>query len=196
MNLKLRTPWDVVTEYGHSALRLLKIAHDSQTELASNTAKMEAFAVGAEGYVALVNRNEFLGTDMFRIFTASIIMFQTMLDAAMADSLRLDSRLSEVTPDDSFKDQWEKTLTKFGKDTTTLNAYNTDIHKRFWMPMTHLTRNGLGGFNNLDTATVYNGLANGWNAYTLLAQGIGKPLDADSWATICRLHGLPETMAG
>ncbi len=194
MSLKLRTPWDVVTEYGHSALRLLKIAHDAETESARNTANMEAFPVGAVGYVALVNRNEFLGTDMFRILSASVIMFQTMLDAAMADSLRLDSRLSEVSPDDSFKDQWEKALTKFGKATETLDAYHTGIHKRFWVPLTHLTRNGLGGFSSLNAAAVYDGFANGWNAYTLLAQGIGKPLDADSWATICAQHGLPESI--
>lgn len=194
MNLKLRTPWDVVSEYGHSSLRLLKIAYDNETEIASNAAKMEAFAVGADGYVALVERNEFLGTDMFRILTATIVMFQTMLDTAMADSLRLDSRLSEINAGDSFKDQWEKALTKFGKDTTSLNAYNNDIHKRFWMPLTHLTRNGLGGFNNLTAALVHQGLAQGWDAYTLLAQGIGKPREKDSWATTCALHGLPESM--
>ena len=194
MNLNLRTPWDVVSQYGHSALRLLKIAHGSQAELGRNTANMEAFPVGADGYVALVTRNEYLAIDIFRLLSSSIIMFQSMLDAAMADSLRLDSRLSGVSPDDPFRDQWEKTLTKFGKDTESFEKYHADIYKRFWVPLTHLTPNGLGPLKDFDIATVHQGLANGWNAYTLLSQGIGKPLEQNSWATTCALHDLPKSM--
>jgi hypothetical protein len=193
MNLKLRTPWDVVNEWGQSALRLLKIALDSESELTRNTANMEAFAVGADGYLALVARNEILGRDIFRVCSASIVMFQTMLDAAMADTLRLDSRLADISPDSPFDAQWEPALTKFGTDTDTLAAYTTDIYKKYWMPITHLTRNGIGVFGQLAPAAILQGYANGWDAYAKLAHGIGKPLQDDSWPTALRDHGLPES---
>jgi hypothetical protein len=195
VNLKLRNPWDVIGEYGHTALRLLKIAHDSEIEAARNTANMEAFPVGAEGFVALVNRNQFLATDMFRMFTASIIMFQSMMDAAMQEALKMDSRLAEAKTEDTFQGQWERAFAKLKKDPESLAKYNTDIYQRFVTPMTNLTRNSLGAFQHLNTATIYQGFACGWDAYAQLSRGLGMPLDDDSWATISRTHGLPESLA-
>jgi hypothetical protein len=195
VNFKLRTPRDVIGEYGHAALRLLKVAHESEIESARNTANMEAFPVGAEGFVALVNRNQFLATDMFRIFTTSIIMFQTMMDAAMKEAIKTDSRLAEAKVEGTFKGRWEKVFAKLNKDPASLTKYNHDIYQRFVSPMTDLTRSSLGIFQHFNTAAIYQGFSYGWDAYALLSQGLGMPLDDDSWATISRAHGLADSMA-
>jgi hypothetical protein len=195
VNFKIKTPWDVIGEYGHAALRLLKVAHDSEIEFDRNTANMEAFPVGAEGFVALVNRNTYLTSDMFRMFTASIIMFQAMMDAAIQEAIKIDSRLAESKTEDTFKDRWVQVFAKLKKDPESLERYDADIYQRFVNPMTHLMRNSLGIFQHLNTATIHQGFACGWDAYAQLSQGLGMPLDDGSWDTISRTHGLAGSLA-
>jgi hypothetical protein len=190
MQFKLATPWAMIYEHGSSALRLLKIARDVEIEHAANTARLEAYAVGSDEFLALVARNESLAHDVFSMYSASVLTFEAMMEAALGDALRIDSRLVKATEGAAIEARWVLALELLKKDPAGYNEYHANIYKKFWMPLAHPAPGRLTGLDDLAVPLLLTGYANGWDAYTKLASGIGKPLDPDSWATLCQTHGL------
>lgn len=185
----------MANEQAHSAMQLLKFAHDIEKDYDANSAQMEAHAVGAAGYIDLVNKNEILARDMFRVCSASITIFQTMMEAVLFEAMRFDRRFKDLNLNESYKTKTSLVLETMGKDTDSFHAYHRDIYMRFRIPMTQSQQGRLGVFNELSTQALHQGFAHGWDTYAKLAAGSGTPLDADSWPVICRAHGLPEIIA-
>ncbi len=95
-NFNTINTWDVAFHHGHSAFRLLKIAYDIEREYASSLKKLESLPWGRSDYSQVSIRNQFLTTDMFRISSASIMMFQALMEALINDSLEREPTLSNV----------------------------------------------------------------------------------------------------
>ena len=93
-NFDLTSAWDVAHHHGHSAFQLLKIAYDKENEYVRDSEKLKSLPWGQLDYLEVGARNHFLTTEMFRISSASIMMFQAMMEALINHSLRTEPTLS------------------------------------------------------------------------------------------------------
>ncbi len=184
------TVWDLAHSHGHSAFRLLKIAHDIEREYRDNLTALGALPLGRSEYLQIAGENAFKTKDMFRISSASVMMFQAMMEAIIIDARNTEPLLSGV-PGRSFKQKWSEALKAVSRDTTSFLTYNETIYKKFRIPMIHPDPKKLGDFDDLNTAVLLSGYREGWNAYEELYDGLGHPHDPDSWRTMCETHELP-----
>ncbi len=147
--------WEVAFHHGHSAFRLLKIAYDIESEYATNSKKLESLPWGRSGYLQVTGRNQYLTTDMFRISSASIMMFQAMMEALINDSLEREPALSNVNKS-SFRSKWETALETLGQDTSTFLKYHKDIYKKYRNPILHPKDVELKSFNDISFLEILN----------------------------------------
>ncbi len=192
-NFNTVNTWDVAFHHGHSAFRLLKIAYDIENEYASNSEKLESLPWGKSAYLQVTGRNQYLTTDMFRISSASIMMFQAMMEALINDSMEREPALSNVDKS-SFKSKWKGALGELKQDTGTFLKYHNDIYRKYRNPIVHPKKIALKSFNDISFLEILKGYYNGWDAYSRLYDGLGHPVDPDSWKTMCKAHSLPETV--
>ncbi len=193
-NFNTVNTWDVALHHGHSAFRLLKIAYDIESEYASNSEKLQSLPWGRSEYLQVSGRNHFLTTDMFRISSASIMMFQAMMEALINDSLEKESALSNVNKNGGFRSKWETALETLGQDAGTFLKYFDDIYKKYRIPIVHPKEIELKSFNDISFLEILKGYYNGWDAWSKLYDGLCHPHDPDSWKTMCQTYSLPETV--
>jgi len=128
---------------------------------------------------------------MFRLSAASIMMFQAMMEALINDSLEHETKLDFISKDASFRDKWRRALGTLAKDTAPFERYHTSIYTKFRNPFVHPKRVEMASFDQLSFAALRAGYREGWAAYESLYDGLGHPLDADSWGTMCKVHQIP-----
>jgi len=192
-HFNLLNTWDIAVHHGHSAFRLLKIAYDLENEYLLNSEKRKSISRDKLEYLNVGAQIESLTTQMFRISSASIMMFQAMMEALINDSLERELYLSTVNKSGSFKSKWKKALEMLGQDSATFSKYFEDIYDKYRNPMVHPKPESLKSFNDISFLGILAGYSNGWDAYSKLSDGLGHPHDSDSWAIMCQAHGLPDT---
>lgn len=204
MGFKFNThdTWQVAFHHGHSAFRLLRIAQDIESEYCAIHAKLPNLPFGQADHLQAIGRTHFLTQDMFRVSTASIMMFQAMMEAIVNHALSASAPLSQAanaavaskhkkkTPRPSFCAKWERSLRYFGKPTTSFAAYNDNIYKKYRNKLVHPEAVKANTFNDLTVAELLAGYEQGWEAYRLLFEGLGRAHDAGSWQNMCQTYGL------
>jgi hypothetical protein len=192
-NFNTVNTWDVALHHGHSAFRLLKIAYDIESEYTGNSKKLKSLPWGKSDYLQVSVQNQFLTTDMFRISSASIMMFQAMMEALINDSLEREPALSDVDKG-SFRSKWETALETLKQDAGTFLKYFDAIYRKYRNPIVHPKDIELKSFNDISFLEILNGYYNGWDAFSKLYDGLCHPHDPDSWKTMCQTYSLPETV--
>ena len=183
--------WDVARHHGHSAFRLLRIVYEIDQESSRIRDRMREVPREDAEYLKLLILVEHQTTDMFRLSAASIMMFQAMMEALINDSLEREAKLGSVSKNASFRDKWCGALETLAKDTASFERYNADVYTKFRNPLVHPKRVEMDSFDDLSFAALHAGYRAGWAAYESLYDGLGHPLDADSWGTICKVHQIP-----
>lgn len=121
----------------HSAFRLLKIVRDIETEYVANARMLKALPHGELQYLKIGAENEMFTGDMFKMASASIILFQAMMEAIINDSLEKEVMLSKVNKNGKFKEKWGNSLIETKRDTNTFHKYHNEIYTRFRIPLIH-----------------------------------------------------------
>lgn len=191
--------WYIAASHGHSAFRLLQIAKGIESEYDALQAKLPHLQYGGSEYLAIIGQTNVLTKDMFKIMTASVAMFQAMMEAVINNALETEGALSiardELTNTRGiwdkapFKSKWEKSLQVLGKTTDNFDSYHDGVYKRFRIPLVHPTETAISHLDELDYPTVLPGYQKGWAAYQDLYSGLGKPHD-ESWEKMCELYSV------
>ena len=187
--------WDIALHHGHTAFRLLKLAYDIEITHTANSSKLKALPQGGTNYVQLVGRNQILEKDMFRICSASIMMFQVMMEALINDSLEREPALASVSKTSPFRKKWGMALQTLQQDTSSFMQYYDGIYKKYRIALTVPTSENLQTWQAISFGELFNGFHSGWDAYTKLYSGLGHALDADAWQVWCQTHNLPHASA-
>ena len=88
--------WQVAWHHGHSAFRLLRIVYEIETEYKASFNSLGQLEYGRSEYLQALSRNSALTTDMFRISSASVMMFQSMMEAEINDCMENEPLLNDV----------------------------------------------------------------------------------------------------
>jgi hypothetical protein len=94
--------WDIAFHHGHSAFRLLGIMYEIETEYIAKKESLNGLEHGCAEYLMVLPSLDALTTNMFRLSTASIMMFQAMMEALINDSLERESILSSIAKGENF----------------------------------------------------------------------------------------------
>lgn len=191
----LTSTFDVAFHHGHSALRLLRIASDVESEYEQVRGEREAVPYGEGDYLRLSGRAHFLGFDMFRVAAASVMMFQAMMEAVINDSIESEAVLLQAKKEKKFVRKWRVSLGVVGRTSTAFDNYNQRIYRKYRIPFVHPSRRSLRGFDDLSTAELLLGFREGWRAFEALYEGLGHPHSQGSWQTMCDTYGLPNAQA-
>jgi hypothetical protein len=180
----------VAHEHGHSAFRLLEIAHEVETDYQKNMDRLDELEYGRSEYLTVLGRNMNLAKDMFRISASSVMMFQAMMEALVNHSLASEEKLEGVEAG-KFKTKWTKSLLKLGQDPSAFLNYYMSIYEGLRIPLIHPKSSNLTAFDQISFSKIYSGYWSGWEAYRQLFEGLGHPHDDESWALMCNAYNLP-----
>ncbi len=180
--------WDVGHHHGHSAFRLLRLVYEIEQDYRTVRDQMRKVPWGQADYLRLSGRAHYLTIEMFRVSSASVMMFQGMMEALINDSLEREVRLATINKKGSFSEKWCGGLDEVGGDRTPFDAYFTDVYRKFRKPMVHPEKVKMKGFDDLSFKVLLDGYRNGWLAFEALYDGLGHPHDPDSWKTMCAAH--------
>lgn len=190
-NFNINEPRDLAFSHGHSAYRLLAIAQEIEDEYRRNQDQLKKLPYGRMEYLEIAARNKFLTDDMLRVSSASVMVFQAMMEATINDVISPKGALPSLAMVGGFKNKWCKALNLVNQPTDSFLKYETTVYQHFRNPMVHSIRERFGNLNDLTFISLYSGYWHGWEAFRQLYEGIGQPHDPDSWSTMCKTHDLP-----
>ncbi len=196
-NLHINNTWDIALQHGHSAFRILKIVKDIESEYRLNKSQLDNLEFGRSEYLNTIGQNHYLMSDHFKMCSASIILFQAMMEAIINDSIEKESALSNIENDivvanDSFnfKNKWKYSLKHLGQDPQEFLNYFSEIYDKYRNDLIHPKNEGIDVLSKMTYQIIFKGFKKGWTAYSQLYDGLGHPHDEDSWKIICRTYGL------
>lgn len=193
-NFNLTSPWYVAVHHGHTAMKLLRLAQDIEGQYMRNRKLLEGVKFGGPEHHELSGQNHFLTSDMFRISSASVMMFQAMMEAIINDSIKNEAVLASLVDTGVFKNKWKDALGELGQDSTSFMQYHNDIYKQFRIPTVHPECDEIAKLDELCVAKLHTGFKAGYDAYGKLYGGLGHPLDDGAWEILCNAHDLPSVI--
>jgi len=188
--------WDVALHHGHTAFRLLHLVREVEQDYRAAELRQKEAPYGEAEYLRLLGLRSDLTRDMFRTSTASVMMFQAMMEAIINDSLERENVLAPLDKNGKFKTKWHTALDAVGADKAAFDVYFVGIYKRFRNPLVHPRAVEMADFDALSFRELHAGYYAGWRAYAELYEKLGHPHDSDSWRTICEAHELPAEIGG
>lgn len=196
-NWHIHNTWDIALQHGHSAFRILKIVKDIESEYSGNKSKLSELEFGRSEYLKTIGQNHYLMSDHFKMCSASVMLFQSMMEALIHDSVETKESLKEVESDIlaankrvNFKNLWKYSLIKLGQDPAGFLEYNHEIYIKYRNNLVHPKAEGIEEVQSMAFSKLFNGFKKGWDAYDKLYAGLGHPHDDDSWNVMCKAHNL------
>jgi len=186
--------WDIAFHHGHSAFRLLALVYEVENEYIAKKESLNELEYGHAEYLMVLSSLGALTTNMIRVSTASIMMFQAMMEALINDSLERENILSSINKSGTFNDKWTKALKVLDQDESSFTKYKKNIYTKYRNPLVHPKNLGSGDFDDLSFSRLYKGFYSGWDAYNKLYDGLKHPHSENSWEIMCEKYALPNKL--
>lgn len=183
--------WQIAFTHGHSAMELLRYARNIEKDYAENKAKMDDVEEGRLEHLKLIGTQDSLTKQMLKLSGASIILFQGMMEALINHAMESEAALAGVSGK-SFRDKWVNSLEALNQPTSSFLAYLSDIYKKYRNPLVHPSQTKANTFDDITSSALAAGYRQGWEAFRLLYDALGRPLDPNSWRLMCEAHQVPE----
>jgi len=122
--------WSIAFHHGHSAFRLLGIVYEIESKYIAKKESLNGLEYGQAEYLMVLPSLDELTTNMFRVSTASIMMFQAMMEALINDSLKRESALSSIGENENFYNKWTKALQILDQDDSSFVEYKANIYTK------------------------------------------------------------------
>ena len=209
--------WDVAHRHGHAAFRLLKLGYDDEINYKTvndwlRSIPQDSSEYGQAEYLGKVIEQKTHLKNMYSMYSTSVIMLQTMMEAIInhvlenvlnsgdrfpkgkLDLLKNSSGESNNKKDkikNIFRNKWGHSLIALGKSTNNFDIYDKEIYLKFRNVLIHPSENALNNLDDLCFKNLYFGFKNGWEAFGDLYDGLGTPHDQSSWKIMCEVHGIP-----
>jgi hypothetical protein len=187
---KLHSTWDVAYKQGHFAFKLLAIAKEASEKVNELETEIPKVKHGSLDYLRLTENRDYAEEQFYQFISASIILFQSMMEAIINDSLEKEKLLTsvKVKVNDKFKEKWIESLKKLKQDTNEFIKYLNNIYRTLRYFIVHPKKRNLDDLNDVEYKDVYEGFKNGWKAYELLSKGLKHPHDKNSWKTMSNIY--------
>lgn len=189
-NFNITDTWQIAYQHGHSSFKLLKVVQDIELEYSINLTKLNSLELSNPNYIKLISQNDILTKEMFKSSSASIMLFQGMMEAIINDSLEKEKKLNHINKSDSFRNKWINSLNELEQETNSFDFYEINIYKKYRNKLVHPKSIELDDFNDISIKNILTGFKNGWTAYKNLYMGLEHPHTENSWETILNLYGI------